>query len=583
MSNINNSCPGDIKEKGDKLTFIKNSATQAERNCQTILRNDAPSKSLVNENDGFGEANKVMEGHPKTPHHGMDYEDLGIPIDINVPITGEDGSENQWEINTNDSENSYSTTIRNNLLKAGFDNQDLEESSRSFYINGKVLNSSNQLTIYDNRLFPIKSQVSNTSPFSFLFSTILDVGEIKVSIVTTGILFIDSKEKKDGKDSIIFQSTPIATFGNVQYYLFKAKVNAIKLYHGKVFTVKCSITEKQSEAQREAEVKPFTVELCLPEIKFVGPPGNIEPPKCGEVRMTAIKVEDVVCKIPGHSYYKLIFLSNNLKDGKTWTQNSTSKHNRKGGFQLVMTIKDQGQPNNIYLVKQFRNSNLRCQFIETTIDCQNEDLFPCLDDHFTIGGESYKDYPNKIMRFTNKNIVEIVMALKQGITYTVNLSYDNERLKDQSELIHFIRKEIFGHLRLFNNLKENQIFNITNNYPFKDYLGGIQFNLYKIIETEINQQQQQQQQLQIVPTSVTKLSFENIRFYLPLNENSIPSTLKSLTFNKFNHPLSKYEFLREDRYICQSFLPSNGLTSLDLGSTFNQPILPLYYQHHLQN
>ncbi|KAM9950014.1 hypothetical protein ACTFIT_011242 [Dictyostelium discoideum] len=414
-----NNCPEDVSEK----------KSSNDENLETIVRVCLPTETF-SRNDGVVNNNNNNED---TTSRSKEITPIPPPLgleEMGIPITNGEGNLIQWSIDFDEFANAYSSRIKKKLLKAGFSNQQLEESSRSFFGHGQVLGSTNELTIYDSRWNPIKSQLTDSSTLTFFVSTDLD----SVEQITAKIVKPKDISFEGGKFSI--EPNKDFSVQKLRYYRFETKLNGYKISYGNSVTIECSITGcKRADGDgchrknKKPRPQPNIYSLALPEIKFVGKPHRVEPPKSGEVIAIARKIDGVECKIAGLCFYKLFLLSNYFKAGRSHNPNKPSEYDRSGGFQVVLTIKETNDPSSIFLVKQFRNSQLHGnRFVNTAQSYDDNDLFPHFGNHFTIGGESYKKNQNKLLRFTDQNIAEVILALKENSLYCLNVSYDNKNL-----------------------------------------------------------------------------------------------------------------------------------------------------------
>ncbi|KAM9997626.1 hypothetical protein ACTFIY_007289 [Dictyostelium cf. discoideum] len=419
-----NNCPSDVSEK----------KSSNDENFETIVRVCLPSETF-SRNDGVVNNNNNNNNNEETTSivvNPKEFTPVPSPLDLvemGIPVTNGEGNLMQWSIKIDEFANAYSSYIKKNLLVAGFSNQQLEESSRSFFGHGQVFGSTGELTIYDSRWNPIKSQLTDTSTLTFFVSTNLDTIEhISAKIINEDLSF------EDGEISI--KPNKHYFVQKLHYYCFETTVKGYKNSYDKGVTIECSITGyKQADGdgsgRKNKKPRPQSkiYSLTLPEIKFVGKPKRVEPPKKGEVIAVAKKIDGVECKIAGHHYYKLFLLSNYFKAGKSHDPAKPCKYNKSGGFQVVLTIKETNHPSSCFLVKQFRNSRLHDdRFLDITQSYDNNDLFPHFGNHFTIDGEPYRKYQNKILRFTDQKIAEVILALKENNSYDLNVSYDNQNL-----------------------------------------------------------------------------------------------------------------------------------------------------------
>ncbi|KAM9968512.1 hypothetical protein ACTFIW_002953 [Dictyostelium discoideum] len=431
-----NNCPGDVSEKksrnDENLARVYLPTETFSRNDGVVNNNNNNNNNNDNNEDTTSANSKKL---PPTPTLPLDFEEIGVPI-----TNGEDCI--QWAIKIDEFANAYSSFIKKKLLVAGFSNQQLEESSRSFFGHGQVPGSTDKLTIYDSRWNPIKCQLTDSSTLTFFVSTNLDsVEQITANIVNP---------KDISFEGGVFSIKPNKDFfvQKLHYFRFETKLNGFKTSYGKFVTIECSITcckradgsggsggsshrknKKPRLQSNPLQSNPLQSSLALPEIKFVGKPERVEPPKPGEVIAIARKIDGVECKIAGHSFHKLFLLSNYFKAGRSHDPNKPCEYDRSGGFQVVLTIKEANDPSSCFLVKQFRNSQLHeNRFVNTAQSYDDNDLFPHFGNHFTIGGESYKKNQNKLLRFTDQNIAEVILALRENSSYSLNVSYDNENL-----------------------------------------------------------------------------------------------------------------------------------------------------------
>ncbi|EGC40454.1 hypothetical protein DICPUDRAFT_146675 [Dictyostelium purpureum] len=136
----------------------------------------------------------------------------------------------------------------------------------------------------------------------------------------------------------------------------------------------------------------------------------------------------------------------------------------------------------------------------------------------------------------------------------------------------YLKDQILYHLKLYreNYCKRFITLKEFRDYRYASYIVDLNYGINEIFSKAD------------IPASVETLTISS-DIELPLSENIIPDTVRTLKFINYNYPVSKKTFPSTikslivssffNQYLDPGILPSS-LTHLELGDSYNQPLLP---------